>query len=455
MQNAIMILGILGGIIGLASVGFSWLFGGFETYNGATVVCSLLFGDVRQIFTSAHLENFLPIFCPIGAVFAIMGIVGGSIAKAKIKIAAVLMATSAVGGILFISLPYILAAIMLSIGSVLAWMEYKKIRSNDTKWYKDKVIMAPVAFFLAFILVGFGLSIKTKLFPPSSEYQVSVPNVGVVNGMMFDEVGYAVISVEEKKSIWMQKLGKKMDAKGKYLITKISIENKKSIPIQIQQGLIVTRSFELITGQGKAYSHEEAFNIVGDIEKSLKEQYQCDLLKDATIKPGETRVVLAVFDVPAEEKEFKLQIFNERTNEKKLMPFTVPTQEMAKTEVQPVSNSPQTSPGANEAKQHPALKIPRGVWQSRSNGPESLHLECDYDEMSLSGTATGSTNSGKRLDRAKIHAPKGTNVVKWTSSFGGTGTASIEILNEYKIRWTILRAEGMNYLPKSIVLELQ
>lgn len=455
MQNGIMILGILGGIIGLASVGFSWVFGGFDTYYSATAVCSLLFGDVRQIFTSARLENFLPFFCPLGAVFAIMGIVGGAIVKKEVKIAAVLMATSAVGGILFIALPYILAGVMLSISSVWAWIEYKKVSSNDAKWYQEKVVMAPVAFFLIFLLVGFGLAIKTKMFPPSEEYQVSIPNVGVVNGMMFDEVGYAVISVEEKKSIWMQKLGKKMDAKGKYLITKISIENKKSIPIQIQQGLIVTRSFELINAQGKAYAHEEAFNIVGDIEKSLKDQYKCDLLKDVTIKPGETKVVLAVFDVPIEDKDFKLQIFNERTKEKKLMPFTAPAQEVASVVAPSISSSPQISTNPTEGKQPPALRIPRGVWQSKNNGSESLHLECDYDEMYLSGTATGSTNSGKRIDKAKIHAPKGTDVVKWTSSFGGSGTASIRVLNEYKIQWTILHENGTHYLPRSIVLELQ
>ena len=455
MQNAIMILGILGGIIGLAGVGFSLFFGLYSALYNPTVVFSLLFCDVRLVFTSSRVETIIPFFVWFGVAFAIMGIVGGAIAKTKIKTAAVLLTTSAVGGILFISVPYILAFVMLITSSVLAWMEYKKIGSNDIKWYKDKIIMAPAIFFLIFVLVGFGLAVKTKMFPPSEEYQISVPNVGVVNGIMFDEVGYAVISVEEKKSIWVQKLGKKMDAKGRYLVTKISIENKKSIPIQIQQGIITTRTFELVNAQGKAYSHQDAFNIVGDIEMSLKEQYKCDLLKDGTIKPGETRVFLAVFDVPVEEKEFKLQIFNERTNEKKMMSLIAPPQETAKTEVAPTLSSPQASPNTNKGNQLPELKVPTGAWQSKTNGPESLYLECDYGEMSLSGTATGSTNSGKRLDRAKIHAPKGTNVVKWSSSFGGSGTAAIEVLNEYKIRWTILRAEGTHYLPKNIILERQ
>ena len=63
------------------------MFGGLDTYYSATSLCSLLFGNVLHIFTSARLESFLPFFCPVGAVFAIMGIVGGAIAKKKAKIA--------------------------------------------------------------------------------------------------------------------------------------------------------------------------------------------------------------------------------------------------------------------------------------------------------------------------------------------------------------------------------
>ena len=101
------------------------------------------------------------------------------------------------------------------------------------------------------------------------------------------------------------------------------------------------------------------------------------------------------------------------------------------------------------------LKLLYGKWASNGSGPESLYLNFDFDEANMFGTADGTTNGGKRMDKGKFQTSKGDNVVKWTSSFGGNGTAKIEMLNEYKLRWTIINGQGQYYLPQSIVLQKQ
>lgn len=120
----------------------------------------------------------------------------------------------------------------------------------------------------------------------------------------------------------------------------------------------------------------------------------------------------------------------------------------------PTPNPPAASP-VDPGSSKLNLKLLYGKWASTGNGPERLFLNFDFDEAYMFGTADGTTNGGKRMDKGKFQTNKGNDVVKWTSSFGGNGTAKIEMLNEYKLRWTIINGQGQYYLPQSIELQKQ
>lgn len=117
--------------------------------------------------------------------------------------------------------------------------------------------------------------------------------------------------------------------------------------------------------------------------------------------------------------------------------------------------APATPPAAEANGNKLNLKLLSGKWGSAGGGQESLYLKFEFDEAFMFGTADGTTNGGKRMDKGKFQASKGSDVVKWTSSFGGSGTAKIELLSENKLKWTIINGQGQYYLPQSIVLQKQ
>ncbi|MBC7343079.1 MAG: hypothetical protein H5U02_11685 [Clostridia bacterium] len=104
MKLAGLILGILGGLAGLVGGSMALFAGGIgSAFNapGAETVAGLGFAAIP---------------------LAILGIVGGALAIGKPKLAAILMIISAIGGVIAISAFYSVAAILLGVGALLAFL---------------------------------------------------------------------------------------------------------------------------------------------------------------------------------------------------------------------------------------------------------------------------------------------------------------------------------------------
>jgi len=114
MRTGAMILGIIGGVIGLIWGIISWMVGGIV--GGLSELLGLGGGTMALL-------GFLTF------VFAIMGVVGGGIARAKPKVAGILMLIAGFGGFSFFyfSLFWLLPGILLIIGGVLAILGRKEI----------------------------------------------------------------------------------------------------------------------------------------------------------------------------------------------------------------------------------------------------------------------------------------------------------------------------------------
>jgi hypothetical protein len=114
MRIAALILGILGGLLGL---------------GGA--ITALFAGGVAGAFNAEGAETVVNL--GLAAIpFAILGIVGGSLAMAKPKVAGWLMLISAIGGTIAISAGYILGGIMLFIAAIFALVEGRKTNKTAT-----------------------------------------------------------------------------------------------------------------------------------------------------------------------------------------------------------------------------------------------------------------------------------------------------------------------------------
>lgn len=111
MRIASLILGILGGLFGL---------------GGAILV--FFTGGVAGAFSAEGADTMVSL--GLAAIpFAILGIIGGSLAMSKPKIAGWLMLISAVGGTISISAGYVLGGVMLFVGGIFALIDGRKTTS--------------------------------------------------------------------------------------------------------------------------------------------------------------------------------------------------------------------------------------------------------------------------------------------------------------------------------------
>ncbi len=113
MRIASLILGILGGIIGIIGGIFAFTVGGLGQAFGAD--------------GAATVANLGMAAIPAG----ILGIIGGAMAIAKPKLAGFLMLISAVSGLIFVSAAYVVAFILLIVGSILAFIGQKEVRRQS------------------------------------------------------------------------------------------------------------------------------------------------------------------------------------------------------------------------------------------------------------------------------------------------------------------------------------
>lgn len=113
MRIAALILGILGGLFGL---------------GGAIMV--LFVGGAASAFNAEGAETVASL--GLAAIpFSILGIVGGSLALSKPKVAGWLMLISAIGGTIAISAGYALGGIMLFIAAIFALIEGRKSKKAN------------------------------------------------------------------------------------------------------------------------------------------------------------------------------------------------------------------------------------------------------------------------------------------------------------------------------------
>jgi hypothetical protein len=104
MRTAALVLGLIGGIIGLFAGGFAIVVGGvgtaIQTDRAGTVV----------------------VLGFIALALAIVGIVGGALAQAKPRMAALLMLIAGIGGFIAVSVFWIVSGPLLLVGALLAFL---------------------------------------------------------------------------------------------------------------------------------------------------------------------------------------------------------------------------------------------------------------------------------------------------------------------------------------------
>lgn len=103
-----LVLGLLGGIFGLFASFFVMAFGGLGGALGAQGAS----GVVGQGM--------------VAIIFSIVGIVGASLVKSKTKLSGWMMLISAIGGIISISLAYLISFILLIIAGIMALVKKDK-----------------------------------------------------------------------------------------------------------------------------------------------------------------------------------------------------------------------------------------------------------------------------------------------------------------------------------------
>jgi len=111
MRTGAMVLGIIGGLAGIAGAFFALLVGGLGKAFGAAEAQTVIGLGWAAIPLS------------------LLGIVGGAMAKAKPTAAGILMLISGIGGFIAISMGYIIAGPLLVIGGVFALIGRKERNS--------------------------------------------------------------------------------------------------------------------------------------------------------------------------------------------------------------------------------------------------------------------------------------------------------------------------------------
>jgi hypothetical protein len=108
MRVAALILGIIGGIIGLFAAGAALFIGAVGTATGAEQAGGVVGGGWAALALS------------------VVGIIGGALAMAKPRAAAVLMLIAAIGGFISVFIAYVVAGPLLLVGAMLAYVGNRK-----------------------------------------------------------------------------------------------------------------------------------------------------------------------------------------------------------------------------------------------------------------------------------------------------------------------------------------
>lgn len=111
MRTGAMVLGIIGGLAGIAGAFFALLVGGLGTAFGAEAA--------RTVVSLGWVA--IPL--------SLLGIVAGAMARAKPTAAGILMLISGIGGFIAISMGYIIAGPLLIIGGIFALIGRKERHS--------------------------------------------------------------------------------------------------------------------------------------------------------------------------------------------------------------------------------------------------------------------------------------------------------------------------------------
>ncbi|MBU0478161.1 hypothetical protein KKC91_06305 [bacterium] len=114
MKIAALILGILGGLAGIVGA-----------------IMALLAGGVGAALEAEGASTIVTLGW-VAFPLALLGIVGGSLAIAKPKVAGILMLISGIGGFVAVSMGYIIAGPLLIIGGILGLIAKKEDKRNTS-----------------------------------------------------------------------------------------------------------------------------------------------------------------------------------------------------------------------------------------------------------------------------------------------------------------------------------
>ena len=236
MKIAAMILGILGGIAGLGSAVIVLFLGGLGGALGANGADSISSMGVAAI------------------PFSILGIVGGAMASTKSKAAALMMGLSAVGGTIVISMAYIIAGPLLLVGCILAYLSSREEKvqlktavdllaenidadivanstSSKTAWYRRKGVIIVSGIFIVLMTIGgvakLGTSQSESGQKPIEEYpyQVNVKGIGLIKGVVLDDMGFAISGVAHTSAVGNSFSLKR--AQGEFVVLDIVVTNQQ------------------------------------------------------------------------------------------------------------------------------------------------------------------------------------------------------------------------------------
>lgn len=448
MKVAAMILGIIGGLAGIGGAIFALFVGGIGGAfgaNGAGTVVTLGYASIP---------------------FSILGIVGGAMSMTKPKAGAIMMIISAVGGVIAISMAYIIAGLLLLVGGILAFVASKnelqgvsqnavveeskqrEITEQAIPWFKKKWVLALGGTLIIGVISGgimaSGAHTETPKTPKEEyPYRVEVKGLGTIKGIVVDDIGFAISGVSRTKTIGNSFSQKQ--AQGEFIVIDVVLTSHQKEAASIHNTM-----FKLIDSSGREYDYSTEGTLAAGISNSFN-------LKK--VNPGITTGGRIVFDVPAGMTDFKLQVRS--GSSKGLLPLIIMKDETA---VQATSTAPTTSAQNSQvsvANSNLTPKDLRGSWRGE-NDLYTLSIDFQWDEGYLLGKhmATKKKPSlrtdgmGKKVTVTGRDNGALPQIVSWQSGYGnGKGEAEITLLDKNTMKWVITSQQGEHYLPNEMILQ--
>lgn len=274
------VLGLIGGILGIGSSFFVWFIGGIGSAFGS---------DDAQLLGGLAISALL---------FSILGIIGASMVNKNGKLAGLIMTVSSIGGIISISMGFVIPGILLIIPGI---KNLRRENQENGKFSLKKHL--PITLVLAVLILIVGFSSQTTVYETSATNTQSqeldiftMDDIVLINGVEFSVNSAAILGGGQYSLL---------DEQDNYVVVDLNIRN-------IDKDMY---SFNPLN-----FSIKNSKNQITDVE--YFHDLNIGMQNAMDIGKGGTLDTYLVFSQPKSETEFSLllkeNIFSSRHVEIKL-----------------------------------------------------------------------------------------------------------------------------------------